>query len=106
VDNKKTHHGEASKMNPFKKPEPSPFNSILHRALWHYYNRTSRVSRLLLSDYEKIPAHNSSKDPTLSKVISEKKQSEKRSFALTICRSMVECSHSDEAFGRSAERIS
>ena len=40
-------------MTPFKKPEPRPFNSILHRALWHYYNRTSYVSRLLLSDYAK-----------------------------------------------------
>jgi hypothetical protein len=40
-------------MNPFKKPDPRPFNFVFYRALWHYYNRTPRVSRLLLSDYEK-----------------------------------------------------
>ena len=40
-------------MNPFKKPEPRLFNFVLHRALWHYYNRTPRVSRLLLNDYAK-----------------------------------------------------
>ena len=43
-------------MNPFKKFKPHPFNFVLHRALWHYYNRTSHVSRLLLSDYEKSRA--------------------------------------------------
>ncbi len=43
-------------MNPFKKPEPRPFNFVLHRALWHYYHGTPRVSRLLLSDYEKYRA--------------------------------------------------
>lgn len=40
-------------MNPFKKSEFRPFNFVLQRALWHYYNGTPRVSRLILSDYEK-----------------------------------------------------
>ena len=40
-------------MNPFAKFKPRPFNFVLYRALWHYYNGTPRVSWLLLSDYEK-----------------------------------------------------